>query len=553
VSLPDHIGSLQALPESLVIAVDTEFDDTHTLTVQAAARLDEGTLAVQVYRSAAIPNTPEGFDLHGYLPLTHQGYGRFCERIVVRSVQPLTPRLSPLRMACDLLGLSSMGILSRRDNEERLDTFRPEPTHQWWSVPPENIRWDSRRKRWKIPALNLTLVGHYLRVDYGRLFGWQFIDELRNLQLYGRPRIAIEGRKLLRFIEQRGRYRDTRPILEYAYLGQNYYEVHVEMRDTMLPFGPASLDRLSQTFLGLRKSDTLSEEDKRNMFRTFQTRTADAYGYAMTDVVNTLLIYEQMIVKDREIYESFGLRSDIPPLRPFLGGRVSTFFLATTRTSVAAGSTQLASQQSLRTLMRKGGVAQFEDNPDASKFGRQTGQVHGGLLLNRAPTKLWHEAEGMLADVDMSNCYVENASRINAYWGRPVVLEPGGRRTTVAQAVAMVSELAPNDGWMLFASGTIHGFPNVLIPSTEDAITGASYQDRARRKRLASARQALQLEAESDPGGYQGLQGTKLYTAQVDFGVVTYPVWLMIQALPPRSDSSTKNWSSRACSSTPSP
>src|SRR5262249_14264499 len=253
-----------------------------------------------------------------------------------------------------------------------------------------------------------------------------------------------------------GQYRDTRPILEYAYQGRNFYEVNVEMRDTMLPFGSASLDHLCKTFLGLRKSDILSEEDKRNMFETFQAKPADAYGYAMADPINTLLIYEQMIARDREIYESFGFRgADVPPLRPFLGGRVNTFFLATTRTTVATGSTQLASQQSLRTLMRKGGVALFEDNPEASKFGRQTGQVHGGLLFNRAPTKLWHEAVGNVADVDMSNCYVANASQISVYWGRPVVLEPGGLRTTVAQAVAKVRESAPNDGWMLFASGPI--------------------------------------------------------------------------------------------------
>src|SRR5687767_11655966 len=50
-----------------VIAVDTEYLGTHTLTVQAAGRIDQDTVAVQVYKSPAVPDLPAGFEAVDYL------------------------------------------------------------------------------------------------------------------------------------------------------------------------------------------------------------------------------------------------------------------------------------------------------------------------------------------------------------------------------------------------------------------------------------------------------------------------------------------------------
>ena len=41
----------------------------------------------------------------------------------------------------------------------------------------------------------------------------------------------------------------------------------------------------------------------------------------------------------------------------------------------------------------------------SEKFGEQTGRTHGGLNFSRTPTQFWHQAPGMLRDVDMSGCY----------------------------------------------------------------------------------------------------------------------------------------------------
>ena len=194
-------------------------------------------------------------------------------------------------------------------------------------------------------------------------------------------------------------------MVEHVLRGGDLFAVRLETRDTTLPFGPASLDRHSRTFLGLPKSGALSEDDKMDMLATFRTKTADAYGYAVAEAVNTLLVYEQMRIRDYELYKSFGFADeDVPLLQAFLGGRVSTFLAETTRLGRAAGSAELSSRGKLGALMRKGGVALFDGNPEASKFGAQVGGVHGGLLFSRSPARLWHEAPGMLADVDLAGC-----------------------------------------------------------------------------------------------------------------------------------------------------
>src|SRR4051812_36412656 len=95
-SLPEKPASVQVLPAtSATIAVDSEFYQTETLTVQVAARIDPETIAIQVYRSADVPDLPETFDLNTYLPITEEGYGKYCKGIYLRPVKLLTPDLSP--------------------------------------------------------------------------------------------------------------------------------------------------------------------------------------------------------------------------------------------------------------------------------------------------------------------------------------------------------------------------------------------------------------------------------------------------------------------------
>src|SRR5262249_36450624 len=131
-----------------------------------------------------------------------------------------------------------------------------------------------------------------------------------------------------------------------------------------------------------------------------------------------------------------------------LGSRVSSFLVRTTLHGVAAGSQHLKSRRGLQALMARGGVALFQGGRGVSRYGVQTGRVHGGLLYSRSPTRVWHSSPGMLRDVDMSGCYQRIIERIRVYWGRPVVYEPGDAPLTLAQAVALVRQHADDDAWM---------------------------------------------------------------------------------------------------------
>jgi hypothetical protein len=144
----------------------------------------------------------------------------------------------------------------------------------------------------------------------------------------------------------------------------------------------------------------------------------------------------------------------------------------------------------------------------------------------------------MLADVDMSGCYLAIAGRLDVYWGRPVVLEPGasaaGRREpmTLKEAVGLVRPLAPDDGWLVYVTGPICGYLNAMIPSLEGAVTWQNYTARRKNARRRAAWGPDPAEQRGRAAAEDGGR-THLYTDQVDFGVVAWPTWLMIQVLPP--------------------
>jgi hypothetical protein len=175
------------------------------------------------------------------------------------------------------------------------------------------------------------------------------------------------------------------------------------------------------------------------MLRTFREKTTLSYGYAVVDVVHTLLIHEQMVKTDREIYESFGIAgAEVPSTKATLGSRVNLFLTRMVR-KAASGSDELKTELALRRLMKKGGRATFGGERAACRFGYQTGKVHGGHNFSRSPTRFWHEAPSMLRDVDMSGCYTTIISGMNVYWGRPIVHEPGNRSLTLREAVELLA------------------------------------------------------------------------------------------------------------------
>ncbi len=518
------------LPECLTIAVDTEFRRELTLTVQAAARIAPRTIAVQIYRSHVLSEvaTASFEEHHSLQVIRDQGH---CDDFVIRPARPLSADLSPATMARDLLGLSDAQVVPLDIGLLDIGRFAECPRLGQLKLP-EGVVWNQKKQKWKIPTLDLTLVGHFLRADIARLFGQGFLGGLKSQSLNGYARVALEARKLHQFVAL-GERRDTHPVLQYLRRGASFLAVRVGVRDTCLPFGSASLDHLAQTFVGLPKCDALNDEDKEDMVRAFQDRPAHALAYAASDAVVTLLVYEQMVTTDRAVRGSLGLPGEgVPPFHATAGARVAAILEGTTRTSAATGSSELASKTSLRELMRRGGIDLFTNEPGASKFGPLTATVHGGLLLNRSPTRLWYASSCMLADVDMASCYGKITCGMDVYWGRPVILEPGALGMKLPQAIELVERLCDPDGWIVRVTGSILEHPNALIPSTDGAVTGENYDRTKRRQRRRDAmRQAIAREAEEEPDLRRA--SGRLYAERVESGVVCAATWRVIRVLPP--------------------
>jgi hypothetical protein len=489
---------------TLEIAVDTEYHHSHTLTIQTCCRLDKKTVAVQLYRSTDVPKLPADFNLKDYLPLGKKSYGRFLRHVKLRPVQVIKSSLSPVQILADLFGIDGLVGCSRAEGRAYLAKCDDDEG-------PPNADLHPKQHRWKIPAIQMVFTAHSLSADLGRMFGRRFYRSIFENRVDGEKPLALRDGRLLGLVQPGT---PGAPVVEYARTADgDLYEIRLLTRDTNLPFGPLTLEAASKTFLGVGKVEALTPEDKQDMLRTFQEKTADAYGYAIRDVVNVLLVAEQMKHENRRIYEAFDCPAeDIPSMRPTMGSRIAQWLLKMTQRSAAAESQELSSETKLKALTRAGGRDVFTEGRKPSRYGAQTGKVHGGLLLNRSPTRFWHEAPAMLHDVDMSGCYNNVIARMNVYWGRPVVFEPGRKRWSLREAVEYVSKHADADAWYVRVTGDINSAPNALIPSSRDALTSENYRKKVRRPQ--------------EPGA--GV----LFSRRVESGVVTRATWLMIQALP---------------------
>jgi len=165
------------------------------------------------------------------------------------------------------------------------------------------------------------------------------------------------------------------------------------------------------------------------MVQTFRKKPSDAYGYAIVDAVNTLLVHEQMQKQDRGVYHAFGAGEEAPPMRTTLGSRVAKFLVRMTRRSAAAGSAGAGERTKAEGLDEEGRSGGLRRWPCGQPVREQTGRTHGGLYFSRTPTQFWHEAPGMLRDVDMSGCYNNVIAKLNVYWAAPSSTNPGTDRS----------------------------------------------------------------------------------------------------------------------------
>lgn len=496
--------------QSVQIAIDTEFEGLHTLTFQAACRVGND-IAVKVDHSEAIPKPRSGFDLGQYMPDT--AYGRFFNGIHLQPISTINIDQSPAMLLRGLYRLPALQRLPRQEGLQRL--YNPDVR------PAGNAEWDSRAGRWLVPVINLELIGFFLPADFCRIFGRQFYDELLSTEPTSGGNITIRTGKVLGFQHNRALGATAVPTVEYIVTNAGHmYAVRLATRDINCSLGGGSLDDHCRTFLGLPKSDVISTKEKTHMLHTFRRKTNDAYGYAISDAVNTLLLAEQLRAEHESLCASLGCpKDDYPPQRATMGRGVADLIITGTKQKAAQGSMLLDTSSKLKKLMKKGSMRAFDDG--GSHFGSQTGRTHGGLIFSRTPTCFWHEGDGMFRDVDMKSCYNTIINELTVYWGRPVVWEPGTRRLSLQAAVGLLKEQAAEDGWYIRVSGRVNAAPNVLIPSTQNAVTADTYRKRQKATSPSSRRAS-------------GEKGTaKLFSRQIEAGIVTESTWMMIQALPP--------------------
>ena len=272
------------------------------------------------------------------------------------------------------------------------------------------------------------------------------------------------------------------------------------------------------------------------MKRAFAVAPEAAYRYAATDAVLTLLLAERMADLHRGIYQGLGFApEEVPRCHATPGLRVSNLILRDlsrrerARTPPQTEAPPVAAAPTLSAVKQLFTGGSADSVSSRSRYGPQTGQTHGGLLFSRTPTTLFHAAPGAFRDLDLSSCYPSILRAMSVYAGRPVVWEPGNEPVTLREAVARLDrEAAGWDGWFVRVTGPISAAPNALIPSTVDALTHGNYKSRAARRRWGGSQQRNRAGGAPSGRGY-----SRLFGAEVSSGVVVWPIWKMIQALPP--------------------
>ena len=266
--------------------------------------------------------------------------------------------------------------------------------------------------------VEVTLAGHYLPADLLRAFGSAYwysatMDQpgargLRITQLGKRLQLTRPGAA--------GRFRA--PVVDHLrFLDGTRSWVQLTTLDTRLAFGTGTLDALARAFAGVGKPTAIPEEAKARMSGVFRDRPRDAYAYAATDAILTLLTAEGMVAEDRRLFDSFGLSKYAPKrMKPTMGARAAATLEADARRA-AEGSTALSgkggpSRTKIAALFRAGGGPAVAAR---SRFGQQTGDVHGGLTLSRTPDRPFDAAPGQFRDVDLCGCYPSIVKRMHLY------------------------------------------------------------------------------------------------------------------------------------------
>lgn len=489
--------------ETVALAVDTEYHGPDTLTIQFAARTGEDEITVQLYHSPQVSRFPH--TRCNPIPIRTQEPGRGHSaptRIVVRPPRRITTDLSPARVLLDLFGIGGVDPVGRIDGDRLLAEHAASEVGRPGAMKP--------------PRLRINVFGHHLEADFARSFGSSFYGSLfvDDRDRSGRGAVMIQARPQPGLVAN---YMGSRrPVVEYvADADQCLTAIILDHIDTNRMFDGGSLDEVARGWLGCGKVAGPTEAQLRDMASFFRDHPLEASTYAIRDAALTLLLAEAMQREDRAICEVFtpGAAADAP-MNSTVGRRGKTVLELAMRRH-AATSQALAKHGALNDLIRGGSGHRFRGVNPLSRMGEQTATSHGGLVFSRTSERLWHESPGQIRDVDVKGFYNQITSGIDVYLGEPTVIDPGEEPTTLREAVGHMNEHCPHDGWYLRVTGPVTGWDNTLIPSTVDALTHSNFRRRMRR-----------------PDAKPLVPRGRLYTREVESGIVTAATWDLIRCLP---------------------
>jgi hypothetical protein len=495
----------RTLPFCIVVAVDSEFGCDATLTVQAAARIDDKNLVGQIYKANVIPEPPSGMHMGNCVEATEPGYRSYFDRLHVRPIQPLTESHSPARLLIDLFGWTMLKPISRSEGILQLRKEGPRRAIGFGA---------SRTEVLPRPKLKLTVITHAWKFDLARIFGKRWYQSVLHSGV-GR-RLELRDRKLPVFAEAGSepacRYRA--PAVEFLQFPDGeLVAIELEFRDTNVVFGSAKLSQQSETYANVGKSDALSPAELGDMKATFTRRPAAAYCYALRDAVNTLLVFERMERFWATLQGKTGSPSEDYVPMGATPGRNAVELLVGVAQRAAEGSALLDNRNRIKQLWRRSGAVHFEGAGSASRYKAQTAKVQAGLQLPRTPDSPRYISPGKLVDVDMRSCFPGIISGMAVYLGRPIVLEPGRLDFLLAEAAKYADDIADKDAWFIRVTGNIPSGLNVLIPSVDEAVTRDNYRKRK-------------------PETVTEVGSSRLFSHRIESGVVTWHTWQVIQRLP---------------------
>lgn len=324
--------------------------------------------------------------------------------------------------------------------------------------------------------------------------------------------------------------------IDYIYVNDQFYEINVNIKDTMYRFPPLKkgLDDQAKTF-HLSSGNKLDLEllfydtnIKKNMTK-IRVKFKDLFArYNAQDIFLTRDLDEITIKLYNQILEKFNLTSDIPS--DTTGTNVSKFIKKITISHFQDEDIEEKQLTKIINTCLKNTQVESMASADFNDLGIQPFLTVGGLLFSRVAE---HPIiSGHLSDLDLMSCYSTVMSRINVYLCEPVTVTFPYMNSapTLRSAIEFLSKLnIPIDGWYIRVTGKLKKAINTLILSD---LRFKSKKEKIQKFSDKYNRNPKTIEKFNyEKVGKKGAVST-LLTKEIKFGLINHDLLETLKLLP---------------------